>query len=428
MVSALDSMNRAKGMGLITMRVLMVHNRYQQRGGEDAVVSSEANLLAANGIDVETLIEDNDSITGLKGKIDASVSVFYGVRSQKRVSALLTRFKPDVVHVHNWFPTVSPAIFWTCKRAGIPVVNTLHNYRLLCVNATLFRNGGVCEDCIGSRLRAPGVIHKCYRGSRAGSAVATAGMLAHWTAGTWQHAVDRFIALSAFAKNKLVQGGLPEAKIVVKPNFVDPDPGPKAGGLGYYLFVGRLTEEKGIRTLIECWRRGPDLPILRILGGGPLEDEVREAAASMTNVEWLGSKSADEVSDMMGSAEAILCPSLWYEGMPRVVIEAMAVGTPVIASRLGSYPEMIEDGVSGVLFESNDADALRRRILDLEERRALAGMRQAARRKFESEYTGPRNLNLLLDIYRGVLPWGDRITTPASTTRTNQDQSESARR
>lgn len=392
------------------MRVLIVHNRYQQQGGEDAVVSSEVNLLAANGIEVEALIEDNDSITGLTGKIAASMSVFYGARSHERVSAILDRFKPDVVHVHNWFPMVSPAIFWTCKRAGIPVVNTLHNYRLLCVNATLFRNGVACGDCVGSTLRSAGVIHKCYRGSRAGSAIATAGMLAHWSAGTWHHAVDRFIALTNFAKNKFVEGGLPEAKIVVKPNFIDPDPGFQSGGKGYYLFVGRLSEEKGIRTLLQCWKNGPDLPMLRILGSGPLENEVR-AALSLANVEWLGSKSGDEVLDMMGSAEALLCPSLCYEGMPRVVIESMAVGTPVIASRLGSYPEMIENGETGVLFESNDPNALLSSIRDLEARKALAGMRRAARRKFEAEYTGSRNFNLISDIYQGVLPL-DKKTSP----------------
>ena len=293
-------------------------------------------------------------------------------------------------------------------------MNTLHNYRLLCVGATLFRNGGVCEDCIGSRLRPSGVIHKCYRGSHAGSAIATAAMLAHWSAGTWHHAVDRFIALSCFAKNKLVEGGLPEQKIVVKPNFIDPDPGFQAGGGGYYLFVGRLTEEKGIRTLLQCWKNGPDLPVLRILGSGPLQDEVREAAANLTNVAWLGSKSGDEVLQMMGSAKAILCPSLWYEGMPRVVIEAMAVGTPVIASRMGTYPEMIEDGVSGVLFESNNSSALLERIRELESRNALPDMRCGARHKYESDYTGSRNVNLLLDIYRGVLPLNER-DSPLST-------------
>lgn len=392
------------------MRVFIVHNRYQQPGGEDAVVSSESNLLANHGIEVELLEANNDSITGLRGKIDASLSVFTGTRGvTERVKATLARFQPDVVHVHNWFPSVSPTIFWDCKRAGIPVVNTLHNYRLLCVNATLFRDGHVCEDCIGATLRLPGVIHKCYRGSRTGSAVATASMLAHWTAGTWRRSVDRFIALSYFAREKLIAGGLPEAKIVVKPNFVDPDPGPRPGDAGYYLFVGRLTEEKGVRTLLECWKAGPDLPLLRIVGQGPLADEVRDAAAVLKNVQWLGSQGSDQVREMMGSAKALLCPSLWYEGMPRVVIESMAVGTPVIASCLGSYPEMIDDGECGVLFETGDANALLARLRHLESTNGLTGMRTGARRRFESEYTGPKNLELLLGIYRQVMTACDPV-------------------
>ena len=391
------------------MRVLIVHNRYQQRGGEDAVVASEGKLLAAHGLDVETLEESNDAIQGLKGKIDASASVLFGAQnSTARVRAKLAQFRPDVVHVHNWFPTVSPSIFWYCKRAGIPVVNTLHNYRLLCVNATLFRDGRVCEDCVGSRFRAAGVIHKCYRDSRVGSAVATAGMLAHWSAGTWHRAVNRFIALSAFAKDKLVEGGLPAAKIVVKPNFVDPDPGAGRGDGGYFLFVGRLTEEKGIRILLECWKNGPDLPPLKIVGGGPLEEEVRALSAKLPNVEWIGNRSSEEVVQMMGAAKAILCPSLWYEGMPRVVIESLAVGTPVIASRLGTYPEMIVDGVNGVLFEPSDSASLLDRLRRLETANALMGMRTGARASFESEYSGPRNLNLLLGIYQQVMPLAER--------------------
>ncbi len=391
------------------MRVLIVHNRYQQRGGEDAVVASEGKLLAGHGLEVETLEESNDAIQGLKGKIDASASVLFGAQnSTARVRARLAQFRPDVVHVHNWFPTVSPSIFWYCKRAGIPVVNTLHNYRLLCVNATLFRDGKVCEDCIGSMFRASGVIHKCYRDSRAGSAVATAGMLAHWSAGTWHRAVNRFIALSAFAKDKLIEGGLPAPKIVVKPNFVDPDPGAGPGDGGYFLFVGRLTEEKGIRILLECWKNGPDLPPLKIVGGGPLEEEVRALSAQLANVEWIGNRSSEEVVQMMGAAKAILCPSLWYEGMPRVVIESLAVGTPVIASRLGTYPEMIVDGVNGVLFEPGDSASLLDRLRRLEAANALLGMRTGARASFESEYSGPRNLNLLLGIYQQVIPLAER--------------------
>jgi glycosyltransferase involved in cell wall biosynthesis len=393
------------------MKILIVHNRYQQHGGEDAVVASERDLLAGHGVHVETLEENNDAITGLTGKLEASVSVFTGSqRSNDRVKAMLASFRPDVVHVHNWFPTVSPSIFRKCNRAGIPVVNTLHNYRLLCVGATFFRDGHVCEDCMGTTLRSPGVIHGCYRNSRTGSAVATAGMLAHWGAGTWHRAVDRFIALSAFARQKLIEGGLPESKILVKQNFVDPDPGVRAGRGGNFLFVGRLTEEKGVRTLLQCWKSGTDLPMLTFVGGGPLENEVRDAAATMKNVEWLGSRNSDEVSELMGSAKALLCPSLWYEAMPRVVIESMAVGTPVIASRLGSYPEMIVDGESGVLFEFGNANDLLLRLRNLEANGALVGMRSGARRRYESEYTGSKNLTLLLAIYEQVLAKVARVS------------------
>lgn len=392
------------------MKILIVHNRYQQRGGEDAVVASERDLLAGNGIEVETLEENNDDITGLKGKLEASISVFTGTKhSNDRVNAMLSGFQPDVVHVHNWFPTVSPSIFWKCHRAGIPVVNTLHNYRLLCVKATFFREGRVCEDCMHTTLRSPGVLHGCYRESRAGSAVATAGMLAHWSAGTWHRAVDKFIALSAFAKQKLVEGGLPESKILVKQNFVDPDPGARSGSSGNYLFVGRLTEEKGVRTLIDCWKSGTDLPLLTFVGHGPLEDEVKTAAATMKNVEWLGNRNSEEVSELMGSAKALLCPSLWYEAMPRVVIESMAVGTPVIASRIGSYPEMIVDGQSGVLFECGNANNLQHRLRNLEASGSLTGMRAGARLRYETEYTGSTNLALLLGIYEQVLAKAARV-------------------
>jgi len=400
------------------MKILIVHNRYQQRGGEDAVVASEHDLLAANGIEVETLEENNDEITGLKGKLEASLSVFTGTKhSNDRVNAALSNFRPDVVHVHNWFPTVSPSIFWKCHRAGIPVVTTIHNYRLLCVGATFFRDGRICEDCMSTTLRSPGVIHGCYRDSRAGSAVATAGMLTHWGAGTWHRAVDRFIALSNFSKQKLVEGGLPESKILVKQNFVDPDPGMRTGRGGNYLFVGRLTEEKGVRTLIDCWKNGTDLPMLTFVGRGPLEEEVRTAAAAMKNVEWLGSRKSDEVSELMGSAKAVLCPSLWYEAMPRVVIESMAVGTPVIASRIGSYPEMIAEGESGILFASGNANDLLLRLRNLEATGALAGMRAGARLRYEMEYTGPKNFSLLIEIYEQVLAKATAVSqVPVSVT------------
>lgn len=389
------------------MKVLMVHNRYQQRGGEDAVVEAEVRLLAANGIEVRRFDADNDSIQGLLPKIQVSAGQLGLPTAVKaRFRETLSDFSPDVVHVHNWFPTLSPAVFHICRHAHIPVVHTLHNYRLLCVNATLFRNGHVCEDCIGTAFRMPGIAHGCYHQSRIGSAVATAGMLANWSLGTWQHSVDRFIALSEFARRKFAEGGLPVNKIAVKPNFVDPDPGPGSGGGGYFLYAGRLTEEKGLRVLLECWKRAPDLPVLRIAGTGPLQDEVRQAASSLPNLEWLGGRSSNEVLELMGNASALLCPSQWYEGMPRVVIESFAVGTPVIASHIGCYPEMIVDRETGALFRTGDAAALRNCLRNLTQPGVLKGMRTGARQCFENNYTGGRNFSQLLNVYRSVLMAG----------------------
>lgn len=399
------------------MKVLMVHNRYQQRGGEDAVVDAETRLLVANGVEVQRLDVDNDAIHGMSAKMRASMNLFVASSAMTdELQSILMEFRPDVVHVHNWFPTISAFIFRRCKQADIPVVHTLHNYRLLCINATLFRDGGVCEDCIGATFRTPGVIHKCYRDSAVGSFVATASMLAQWAAGTWHHSVDRFIALSQFARVKLVQSGLPAEKIVVKPNFVDPDPGPAPGDGGYFLYAGRLTEEKGLRTLLQCWSNDPGLPLLRIAGLGPLQNEVKEAVAVLGNVEWMGEKSNEEVAHLMGRAKATLCPSLWYEGMPRVVIESMAAGTPVVASRIGCYPEMIADGQSGALFTAGDAGSLLERLRNLEAADAFAAMRPQSRRRYLEAYTGERNLSLLLNVYRGAMYSGSRVyTVPVST-------------
>src|ERR1700722_15295850 len=401
------------------MKVLMVRNRYQQRGGEDAVVEAETRLLGANGIDVRRFDADNDSISGLVAKIQVSASQF-GVPSTavSEFRNTVSSFRPDVVHLHNWFPTLSPSIFNICQSERVPVVHTLHNYRLLCAGATLFRDGRVCEDCIGNPLRTPGFAHSCYRNSFAGTAVATAGMLAHWSIGTWRRSVDRYIALTEFARHKMVEGGLPSDKVIVKPNFVDPDPGIGSGQGGYLLYVGRLTEEKGLRVLLECWRSAPDLPLLRIAGTGPLENEVSQAAATMDNVEWLGGRSSEEVIDLMREASALLCPSQWYEGMPRVVIESLAVGTPVIASRIGCYPEMIVDGQEGALFPTGDSSGLRVRLRSLLECKSLGSMRAKARRCFEMKYTGDLNYALLLNVYRSVQHAGKMVTARPVPART----------
>lgn len=393
------------------MRVLLVHNRYQQKGGEDSVVEAEMEILRSHDVQVELVQADNDHIHGTLNKIRASAEVVYSRRGAAQVEAAIARIRPDVMHVHNWFPTLSPAVFRACNNAGVPVVHTLHNYRLLCVKASLYRDGRPCEECIGKKLRFPGVRHACYRGNRAGSAAVTASMLFHWKIGTWQRGVDRFIALSRFAKDKMIQGGLPAQKIAIKPNALAVDPGMREGEGGYFAYVGRLTDEKGIPTLLECWRGDPNLPQLYIVGDGPLKNIVAETAASTRNVAWLGPCSSAEVTDIMGRATALICPSRWYEGMPRVVIESMAVGTPIIASRLGTYIEMIDDGRSGLLFEPGNPGALLACV-----RRAASGcasdaMRRAARLQFETHYSPEA-------CYRNLL----RIYEEASTIRRAEEQ------
>lgn len=393
------------------MRVLLVHNRYQQKGGEDTVVESERELLAGRGVEVEVLEADNDHIVGLGGQLRAAVDVFHSVRGVSRLNAAVGEFKPDLVHVHNWFPTFSPGIFRACKKNGVPIVHTLHNYRLLCVKASLYRDGKICEKCVGSAFRLPGIIHGCYRGSRTGSIATTAAMVTHWRMGTWHDTIDRFIALSEFARTKLIEGGLPAEKISVKPNSLASDPGMRNGKGGYFAYVGRLTDEKGIPTLLDCWRRGADLPKLRIVGTGELEADVRAAVSTSSNMEWLGARSSDEVLDFIGNAQALICPSHWYEGMPRVVIEAMAVGTPVIASRLGTYIEMIDHGRSGMLFEAWNGDALRACVREFAKKENAEEMRRATRRQFDTRYSAEKNFGQLMEIYQQALSEHQRCGT-----------------
>jgi glycosyltransferase involved in cell wall biosynthesis len=382
------------------MKVLLVHARYQQRGGEESVLESERNLLSAHGVDVQLFEASNDSIVGIRGKLEASKAVFYSSQEVQRLNACTAAFQPDIVHVHNWFPSLSPAIFRACHDRGFPVVHTLHNYRLLCIKGSLYRDGSPCEDCLGTTFRLPGVLHSCYRESRLGSAVATAGMLTHWRLGTWHHAVDRFIALSEFARAKFIEGGLPADKLAVKPNCLDRDPGAQPGEGGYFAYVGRLTEEKGLLAVLRCWKAGPDLPPLRIAGSGPLEEQARIAASSLNNVEWLGMQTSSGVEEILAGARALICPSLYYEGMPRIVIEAMAAGTPVIASRLGTYLEMIEHGNSGMLFAPNDDQLLLACVREFLRDGNSSRMRAAARRQFEDRYSAESNVQRLLEIYQ----------------------------
>ncbi|MBW4640141.1 MAG: glycosyltransferase [Gloeocapsa sp. UFS-A4-WI-NPMV-4B04] len=380
------------------MRILSVHNRYQIRGGEDESRESEERLLREMGHLVEVYEENNERIAELN-PMRMAVNTVWSVEAYKTIRSRLREQPHDLVHVQNFFPLISPSIYYAAKAEKVPVVQTLRNYRLLCPNALFFRDGHVCEDCLGKFVPWPGILHACYR-DRMATGVVTAMLTTHRMLRSWTEAVDIYIALTEFARQKFIQGGFPAEKIVVKPNFVHPDPGTGEGRGGYALFVGRLSPEKGISTLLEAWKQlGGKIP-LKIVGDGPLALQVAEAAKQMLGVEWLERKPLEEVYELIGQAAFIVFPSEWYETFGRVAIEAFAKGTPVIAAAIGAIAELVEPERNGFHFRPGDPQDLAAKVeLALSQPGKLAQMRQEARAEFEKKYTAKENYLRLMRIY-----------------------------
>jgi glycosyltransferase involved in cell wall biosynthesis len=375
-------------MGLQT--VLSVHNFYRQPGGEDRVFADESALLEQHGHTVIRYEEQNRRIPG--SGISVAGNAVWSNRSFRRLRSVLRAQAFDVAHFHNTFPLISPAGYYAASAANVPVVQTLHNYRLICPAGTLLRDGAACEECIG-RVPLPAVVHGCYRGSRPATAVVAAMLAIHRAGGTWQRIVDAYIAPSEFARKKLIAGGLPAERIVTKSNFVAPDPGAGSGRGGYALFAGRLAEEKGVRTLFQAWERlGTATPLI-VAGDGPLNALVGPATV-------LGHQSREKIFQLMRDASVLIFPSICYECAPMTVIEAFACGLPVIASNIGSVPEFVDHGRTGLLFRPGDAEDLARQVRwTVEHPDRLAVMRQAARQEFETKYTAERNYKMLTGVY-----------------------------
>ena len=381
------------------MRIVVAHNYYQQPGGEDQVFAAEVALLRRFGHDVQTFVVHNEALDGLS-RIKAMAASVWNRASYEAVRPLVRQTRAEVVHFHNTFPLISPAAYRAARDEGAAVVQTLHNFRLVCPCALLFREGVVCEECLGRSMAWPGIVHGCYRQSRTTTA-AVAGMVwAHELLGTWHNDVDVYVAPTSFARSKLIEGGLPAEKLVVKPNFVDPDPGVGAGRGEYMLFVGRLSAEKGIDTLLAAWEGLPEAIPLKIVGDGPLAGVVADAAAQRTNIEWLGRRSLAEVYELMGDAAALVFPSRCYETFGRSIVEAFARGTPVIASGHGAMTDLVEHRRTGLLFAPGDAADLASQVrLLLADPQLACSMRAAARTEYESHYTGPTNYEQLINIY-----------------------------
>lgn len=387
------------------MKISILHNRYKFSGGEDAVVRAEHALLAARGHEVNVLEVSNDRIVGVWDKLSTAIGCIYSHQSKHQVSELLAELSPDLVHVHNFFPLLSPSIYDACLAAQIPVVQTLHNYRLVCPKAFPFRNERVCEDCFDLTIPWPGVLHGCYRDSRWQTAAVTAMLGVHRLAGTWHHRVDAYIALSEFQKQVFVRGGLPEDRLFIKPNFVFPSALPaELVRDDFALFVGRLSEEKGLAVLLDAYlHHGLTIP-LKIVGDGALRQMLEAKAASLPHVTFLGKQDPQAVALLMQQAKFLVFPSIWYEGFPLTIAEAYANKLPVIASKLGSTIEIIEDGVTGLHFEyGNPIDLASKIQWAIAHPDTLTKIGATAYSTYQNCYTPDANYRQLLHIYKSAI-------------------------
>lgn len=384
------------------MQILSVHNKYLIRGGEDESQELERRILQENGHQVDLYEEDNSRVKSLN-PAQIGLRTVWSTEAYQVIKQRLQNSTYNIVHIQNFFPLISPSVYYAAKEQGVPVVQTLRNYRLLCPNGLFFRDGQVCEDCLGNFIPYPGIMHSCYRESMVASTAVATMLTVHRAMNTWIKMVDVYITLTEFARQKMIQGGLPAEKIVVKPNFVHPDPGLGTGSGGYALFVGRLSVEKGLDTLLAAWEKLAGKIPLKIIGDGPLSTEVMTATKRIPQVEWLGRRSMSEVHALMGEAMFLVFPSKWYETFGRVAVEAFAKGTPVIAANIGAIAELVDSERTGVHFSPGDADDLAAKVeWMLTNPAKLAKMRQEARDEFEAKYTAKNNYEQLIDIYTKV--------------------------
>jgi glycosyltransferase involved in cell wall biosynthesis len=382
---------------------LLIHNYYREPGGEDDVLESEKSLLSSRGHTVTEYLRRNQEISTyhVLSKALLPAKIVWAWDTHRALKELLRKSKPDVAHFHNTFPLVSPAAYYACRDAGVPVVQMLHNSRLLCPAGTFFRDGEVCEECLGKRFTWPGIVHGCFHGSPLQTS-GVSGMLAiHSLLGTWNHLVGMYVVFTEFHRRKFIEGGLRPERIAVKPHFLISDPGARTGDGGYALFVGRMVPEKGIQVLTEAWR---DLKIpLKIRGEGPLLGLAQELARENPFVEVVPRPSREEYFALVRGARFLVWPSVYNEAFGRIILDAFASGVPVLASRLDTCTELVSENV-GLHFaagDPNDLAATAQRAWDNPSEMRKLG--DGARAEYESKYTAKRNYQLLMDIYERVL-------------------------
>jgi glycosyltransferase involved in cell wall biosynthesis len=382
------------------MKVVVAHNRYSsaQPSGENTIVDAEIAQLGAAGVQVLPFLRSSDEIGSMPplGKALLPVSPIYAPAAQRALVRLIREHRPDVLHLHNPYPLISPWIVRTAHAHRLPVVQTVHNYRQVCASGVYFRDGHICHDCRGRAFPLPAIRHRCYRGSAAQSAVMATALTVH--RGTW-HGVERYLALTDAVAAHLRDYGIPDDRITVRPNAIaDPgDGGPTGDG---FLFIGRLTEEKGVRLLLDAWSRHPvgSLGPLRIVGDGPLRPVAQAAADARADVEFLGPCGTDEKWAHFRAAAVVVACSTWQDVLPTVVIEALATGRPVLGTALGGIPYLIGDAGWTVPAE---VDALAAALPAA--RSGAAGLAAAARARYLANFTPDLAVKRLIEVYSAYM-------------------------
>ncbi|MEW8027998.1 MAG: glycosyltransferase family 4 protein [Candidatus Thiodiazotropha sp.] len=377
-------------------KILLVHNRYQQQGGEDSVVDEEMKMLEAHGHNVKLYTRNNTDIDHLDRTL-LFVSAIWSKRTIRDLEQIISVEKPDIIHIHNTFPLISPSVYWVAKKHNIPTIQTIHNFRLSCIQAMYIRNMKVCEDCL---KKGPwrGAIRKCYRGSILASVSSAMIIQFHRIIGTYQNKIDTYIALNEFCKQKLIEMGLPKDKIKIKPNFVTLEHAKRQIRDGNPLYVGRLSEEKGISVLANSIKSIPN-QVFDIVGDGP----DKKILQRLSNVRLLGKMDQAGVYRLMQKTPFLIMPSVWYENMPRTLVESYGNATPIIASRIGALGELITHMRTGLLFECGSVDDLSDSILwALQNPDEMNKMGYEAHTDFIMKYTDKVNYRLLMEIYNNA--------------------------
>lgn len=388
------------------MKILLAHNFYLQAGGEDTAFISETALLRDHGHRVVEYTDHNRRIESLR-PLSLALQTIWSADTYRRLREILRRERPDLVHFHNIFPLISPSAYSACRSLSIPVIQSLDNPRLLCPSANFFRAGRLCQDCLGKTPPLPGVWHRCYHKSFAQTAVVAAMLSIHRWRRTWQTRVDAYLVATEFYRRKFIEGGLPAAKIFLKPHFLFQDPGVRSAAQpgGYALFAGRLDPEKGVATLLAAWERLPEIP-LKIRGDGRMAAEVQAwiRRHGRKNVEIVGPLSGTELTGLMKGARFFVWPSEgYYETFGYVAVESYGCGVPVLTSRIGVQEEMVLDGVTGIHFRPGDAgDLAAKAAWAWDHPSETAALGRAARNEYEKKYTSEGAYSRLMDIYNRV--------------------------